>query len=87
MAPSFLRDKPICVKLVKVVENNYYEAGRFTIDLAGETDQTLQIVSRGGSRPCGQVSVSVEKELLARRGRDFGGSTMLEEGVSGVEAG
>ena len=59
MAPSFLRDKLLSVKLLKVVENDYYEAGRFIINLAGEAEQILQIKSRGASRPCGTVTLTV----------------------------
>ena len=66
MAPSFLRDKPISVKLVKVVENEYYEAGRFCLDLGAGEEQSVTIMSKSGKQ-CGQVSLHLETEMLRRR--------------------
>lgn len=59
MAPSFLKDKPINVKLIKVIENDEYEAGRFAIDLKGPKRQEVPILSKS-YKNCGRAIFTIE---------------------------
>ncbi len=47
-APHFVKDKLITVRLIKVIENNLYEAGKFGVDLAMEQEQTSNIIGKSG---------------------------------------
>jgi hypothetical protein len=40
-APHFLKNRPLTVRLIKVIENNLFEAGKFGVDLV-ETGSTQQ---------------------------------------------
>lgn len=64
-APYFLRSKSINVKLVKVIENNFYDAGKFTLDLSNPTEQQSEIISKTG-KVCGRARFSVAVEVMER---------------------
>ena len=58
MAPLFLRGKSATVKLIKVIENNMFEAGRFSVSFAEDGFQESDIHSKTG-KVVGHVSFSL----------------------------
>jgi hypothetical protein len=46
-APHFLRNRPMTVRLIKVIENSLFEAGKFSIDLSQEAQQA-SILGKSG---------------------------------------
>ena len=49
-APHFVKDKLITVRLIKVIENNLFEAGKFGVDLGSESQQTSKIIGKSGKQ-------------------------------------
>lgn len=73
LAPTFLRNKCILVKLIKVVENNLFEAGKFAMEI-GCPQQEGEILNKIG-KPIGYVWFKLqtevrEKEKRHREGED-----------------
>lgn len=68
LAPLFLRNKTITVKLIKVVENNYFDAGKFIVKLEDPSLQESQIMSNTG-KVVGRACFHVWTEVPERQER------------------
>ena len=55
LAPLFLKNKAITVKMIKVVENSQFDAGKFLVEVSKEGQQEAQIWSKTG-KMVGKVS-------------------------------
>lgn len=51
------------VKLIKVVENNLYDAGKFMVDLSKNVEQTSEIINKVG-KSCGRAIFNVQAEVM-----------------------
>lgn len=61
-APHFLKNRPMTVRLIKVIENSLFEAGKFGIDLGQEGIQRVDILGKSGKlygNACFQVAAEV----------------------------
>jgi hypothetical protein len=62
-APHFLRNRPLTVRLIKVVENSLFEAGKFGMDLGQSCIQQATILGKSG-RVYGSTSFQVNVEVV-----------------------
>lgn len=53
------------MKLVKVIENNLFDAGKFSIDLCMGEEQESFIMSKTG-KPCGKAVFKVSLETIEK---------------------
>ena len=53
------------VKLIKVVENNLYDAGKFIVDLSKNFEQITEIINKVG-KSCGRAVFNVQSEIMER---------------------
>jgi hypothetical protein len=67
-APHFLKSRPMTVRLIKVIENSLFEAGKFGIDLGQECLQRVNILGKSG-KLYGTASFQVSAEVV-EKGRE-----------------
>lgn len=66
-APHFLRNRPLTVRLIKVIENNLFEAGKFGMDLAVlNTPQHVNIQGKSG-KLYGTATFQISVEVVEKR--------------------
>lgn len=71
LAPHFLKSRPMTVRLVKVIENSLFEAGKFGIDLAQDSLQRVNILGKSG-RLYGTASFQVTAEVMEKAAQGQG---------------
>jgi hypothetical protein len=60
------------VKLVKVIENNFYDVGKFVLDLSDAAEQQSEIISKTG-KACGRARFTVSVQVMERNRKEVEG--------------
>ena len=75
----FLKGKSVTIKLIKVVENNLFEAGRFVVHFT-DGEQDSEIFTKIG-KVVGKASFKVTTDVVEKEGRQLATTSEDKENI------